>query len=115
MAFTHVLAVAPVGDIESAVAWYEQLLGRPADARPMAGLADWHISTTGWVQVFESPEHAGGALVNLVVDDLDKVLAELADRGITAGPVQPGGRRVRFAAVHDPDGNRVTLIENPVS
>jgi catechol 2,3-dioxygenase-like lactoylglutathione lyase family enzyme len=115
MAFTHVLAVAPVSDIERAVAWYEELLGRPADRRPMAGLADWHISPSGWVQVFVSPEHAGAALLNLVVDDLDEALADLAGRGITAGAIQPGSQNVRFAAVHDPDGNRITLIENPVS
>ncbi|MFF1556611.1 VOC family protein [Streptomyces sp. NPDC058279] len=115
MIFTHVLAVAPVGDIEVAVPWYERLLGRPADARPMAGLADWHISPSAWVQVFQSPEHAGTTLLNLVVDDLDRALAELAGRGITAGEVQPGAQAVRFAAVHDPDGNRITLIENPVA
>ncbi|ANB10348.1 glyoxalase [Streptomyces ambofaciens] len=115
MSFTHVLAVAPVSDIEPAVAWYERLLGRPADARPMPGLADWHISPSGWLQVFQDPEHAGASLVNLVVDDLDQTLSDLAGRDIAAGAVQPGSRNVRFAAVHDPDGNRVTLIENPVS
>ncbi|WP_406147931.1 VOC family protein [Streptomyces sp. NBC_01012] len=115
MAFTHVLAVAPVMAVQPAVEWYERLLGRPADARPMDGLADWHISPSGWLQVFESPEQAGGALVNLVVDDLDRALSDLTDRGITAGEIQPGSRGVRFSAVHDPDGNRVTLIENPVS
>ncbi|WP_420000530.1 VOC family protein [Streptomyces boninensis] len=102
--------------MDTAVTWYEALLGRPADARPMPSLADWHISPTAWVQVFQSPEHAGSTLLNLTVDDLDATLAELASRGIEAGAVQPGGGgTVRFAAVHDPDGNRVTLIENPVS
>jgi catechol 2,3-dioxygenase-like lactoylglutathione lyase family enzyme len=115
MVFTHVLAVAPVTDIETSVAWYERLMGRPADARPMPGLADWHVAPYGWIQVFQSPEHAGSTLLNLVVDDLDTALSDLADRGLTAGPVQPGSRKVRFAAVHDPDGNRVTLVENPVS
>ncbi|WP_255954815.1 VOC family protein [Streptomyces odontomachi] len=114
MAYERVLAVAPVTDIDTAVSWYERLLGRPADTRPMPGLADWHVSATGWVQVFSSPEHAGSTLLNLVVDDLDQALVDLASRGITAGPVQPGGESVRFAAVHDPDGNRVTLIENPI-
>ncbi|MEV8567564.1 VOC family protein [Streptomyces sp. NPDC051322] len=115
MSFTHVLAVAPVTDIGTAVAWYERLLGRPADTRPMPGLADWHISPSGWIQVFESPEHAGSTLLNLVVDDLDATLSKLAAVGIAAGAIQPGGVNVRFAAVHDPDGNRVTLLENPVS
>jgi catechol 2,3-dioxygenase-like lactoylglutathione lyase family enzyme len=115
MTFTHVLAVAPVTDIEAAVSWYERLMGRPADTRPMAGLADWHVTPYGWLQVFESPEHAGSTLLNLVVDDLDKALSDLAGQGITAGEIQSGSRGVRFAAVHDPDGNRVTLVENPVS
>ncbi|GHB53860.1 glyoxalase [Streptomyces cirratus] len=115
MDVTHVLAVAPVSDFDSAVLWYERLLGRPADTRPMAGLADWHVSPSAWVQVFRSPEHAGTTLLNLVVGDLDQALSELAGRGIVAGEVQPGAEKVRFAAVHDPDGNRVTLVENPVA
>ncbi|RCH70150.1 VOC family protein [Streptomyces sp. SDr-06] len=114
MAFTHVLAVAPVSEMEPAVAWYERLLGRPADKRPMPGLADWHVAPSGWVSVFQSPQHAGSTLLNLVVDDLDRAISELAGRGIVVGEVQPGSQQVRFAAVHDPDGNRVTLIENPV-
>ncbi|MET8032534.1 VOC family protein [Streptomyces sp. NPDC005345] len=114
MIITRVLAVAPVSDIERAVAWYERLLGRPADLRPMPGLADWHLTSTGWIQVFQDPEHAGSTLLNLNVDDLDQALADLAARGLTAGTVQPGAQTVRFAALHDPDGNRITLIENPV-
>ncbi|MFG2307375.1 VOC family protein [Streptomyces sp. NPDC048566] len=114
MNVNRVLAVAPVRDIEKAVAWYERLLGRPADRRPMPGLADWHLTSAGWVQVFQDPEHAGSTLLNLAVDDLDRELAALSSRGLTAGEVRPGAGRVRFAALHDPDGNRVTLIENPV-
>ena len=115
MHITHVLAVAPVRDIESAVTWYERLLGRPADLRPMPGLADWHLASGGWVQVFQDAGHAGSTLLNLVVEDLDQALLDLAGRGLTAGPVLSGAGGVRFATLHDPDGNRVTLIENPVS
>ncbi|MGV9348531.1 hypothetical protein ACWDSD_27705 [Streptomyces spiralis] len=42
-------------------------------------------------------------------------LSDLAGRGIRAGEIQPGAQQVRFAAVLDPDGNRVTPIENPVT
>ncbi|MGI5347960.1 VOC family protein [Streptomyces sp. CA-250714] len=116
MSFTHVLAVAPVTDIDAAVTWYERFFGRPADTRPMAGLADWHVTSCGWVQVFQSPEHAGSTLLNLAVEDLDRTLQDLAERGVTTvGEIQPGAQQVRFAAVHDPDGNRITLIENPVA
>ena len=115
MHVSHVLAVAPVRDVDVSVPWYERLLGRPADTRPMPSLADWHLTADAWVQVFQSPEHAGSALLNLAVADLDDALAELATRGLASGPVQAGGGgSVRFAALHDPDGNRITLIENPV-
>lgn len=115
MTFSHVLAVAPVRDIEIAVSWYERLMGRGPDTRPMPGLADWHVAPSGWVQVFESPEHAGSTLLNLAVDDLDETLVELAERSVEPGDVQLGAQQVRFAAVHDPDGNRITLIESPVA
>ncbi len=115
MDVARVLMVAPVRDIDIAVAWYERLLGRPADRRPMASLADWHLTASGWLQVFEDPAHAGSTLLNLEVPSLDAALSEVAERGLTAGPVQTGGVRTRFAALEDPDGNRVTLLENPVA
>lgn len=115
MDIARVLMVAPVGDVETAVAWYERLLGRPADTRPMPSLADWHLTAGGWLQVFEDPGRAGSTLLNLEVPQLDEALATLLGRGLTAGPVQLGGERVRFAALEDPDGNRITLMENPVT
>ncbi|SEC86201.1 VOC family protein [Streptomyces melanosporofaciens] len=115
MHVARVLMVAPVRDIDIAVAWYERLLGRPADTRPMPSLADWHLTEGGWLQVFEDAEHAGSTLLNLEVPDLDRALAELAEHGLTAGPVRTGGQRTRIAALEDPDGNRVTLLENPVA
>ncbi|WP_262705949.1 MULTISPECIES: VOC family protein [Streptomyces] len=114
MDIARVLMVAPVGRAEEAVAWYERLLGRPADTRPMPSLADWHLTMGGWLQVFEDSERAGSALLNLEVPDLDKALAQLKQRGLNTGPVQTGGTRTRFAALQDPDGNRITLLENPV-
>lgn len=69
----------------------------------------------GWLSVFEVAERSGSALLNLEVPDLDEALAQLKERGLTAGPVQAGGTRTRFAALEDPDGNRVTLLENPVA
>ncbi|WP_206282397.1 hypothetical protein [Streptomyces rhizosphaericus] len=47
--------------------------------------------------------------------ELDSALAGLAERGLAAGPVLTGGVRTRIAAPEDPDGNRVTLLENPVA
>lgn len=113
MSTIKVLAVAPVVVFESALDWYERLFARAADARPMPGLADWHITDSAWVQVYHDPEHAGSTLLNLAVDDLDAELGDLAGRGITAGQVTTTSKAARLAALTDPSGNTITLIENP--
>ncbi|MFJ8212005.1 hypothetical protein [Streptomyces sp. NPDC096033] len=56
----------------------------------------------GWLQAFWDEEHVGSALLNLVVDELDRALAELEARSPAAGPAQPGAATVRFAALHEP-------------
>ena len=47
MATDSVLAGIAVDDFVSALTWSERLLGRPADAAPMEGLAEWHFSEHG--------------------------------------------------------------------
>ena len=47
MAIDKVLADVAVDDFASALTWYERLLGRPADAAPMDGLAEWHLAEDG--------------------------------------------------------------------
>lgn len=108
-----VLAVVPVADFDESAAWYARLLGRPADARPMPGLADWHLTDTAWVQVFRDPGRAGGTALNLAVDDLAGEAAALAGRGIRLGPVSTTDKDARLAAVTDPAGNTVTFVQNP--
>lgn len=113
MSVAKVLAVVPVADFDAAVAWYERFLGRPADARPMPGLADWHITDSAWVQVFRDPDRAGSTLLNFAVYDLSTHVAELATRGITAGEVTTTDKNAKLAPVTDPEGNTIALIENP--
>jgi glyoxylase I family protein len=84
----HVLAVVPVADIDTARDWYEHLLGRTPDNHPMEGLAEWRVTDTGWLQVWEDPDRAGTALLNFAVDDLAAHLDELASRGFSPGEVQ---------------------------
>ena len=81
MSIDQVLAVVPVSDMERARPWYELLVGRPEDNRPMDTLAEWRVTDRGWIQVFHDPERAASALLNVSVDDLDKHVAELAGRG----------------------------------
>lgn len=112
MNITHVLAVVPVSDLDRATEWYAKLLGKPADNRPMETLADWHLTESGWLQVFRNPDQAGKTSVNLAVNDLHETAAKIRERGIDPGPVEPASAGVRLLPLTDPDGNTVTLIEN---
>jgi predicted enzyme related to lactoylglutathione lyase len=115
MPITTVLAVIPVADVDSACGWFESFFGRPADQRPMDTLAEWHLSEQGIVQVFLSPDKAGQTAVNFIVDDLDKYLAGLYSKGITATEPQAVSQgRQRLATITDPDGNQLSLIEQVI-
>jgi glyoxylase I family protein len=111
MSIDHVLAVVPVADFEAAHAWYERLLGRPADNLPMEGrLVEWRVTDNGWVQITRDADRAGSALVNFAVDDLGQHVAELSGRGLTAGAIETVNKGVQLSAIRDPDGNVITFI-----
>ena len=110
MAIDHVLAVVPVADIDTARGWYERLLGREPDNRPMDSLAEWRVTDTGWVQVHHDADRAGTALLNFAVDDLAIHLNGLRDRDLTPGAIQTVSKGVQLSTITDPDGNTITFI-----
>jgi hypothetical protein len=113
VAFTDLFAGVAVADIDSARAWYERLWGRPADMLPNDNEAAWQLAGHGWVYVVGDVARAGRALVTVLVDDLDGLLAGLAERGLEAGAVETLGNGVRKAPVTDPDGNQISFGEVP--
>jgi catechol 2,3-dioxygenase-like lactoylglutathione lyase family enzyme len=108
---THVFAGIPTGDLVTALAWYERLLGRPPTRRPHDKEAVWQLTDTGLIYVVEDPPRAGRALVTLIVDDLDRWIAELEQRGIEVGQIAQIGPGVRKAVVRDPDGTELGLAQ----
>jgi predicted enzyme related to lactoylglutathione lyase len=112
MPVNRVLAAIAVTDVDSAVGWYERLLGRPADARPMGGLAEWHVAGSGVIQLVEDAERGGRSLLTLGVDDLNRELASLRERGLDPAAMDDTtSDKVLFATVSDPEGNAITLVE----
>jgi predicted enzyme related to lactoylglutathione lyase len=99
----------PVADYPLASAWYERLMGRPADFNPDENEAVWKVIDNGWVYVVADPGRAGKALITLMVDDLDRHVAELEERGVAVGAmeIQPG--LYRRVAVTDPEGNKISF------
>jgi predicted enzyme related to lactoylglutathione lyase len=107
-------------------------------ARNSKELANWYAAHLGVAAaddgslVFDGPESAGTtvfahfpadtkyfgdgtqqAMVNFRLDDLDRLLAQLADAGVRVDPKREDYPYGRFAWIWDPEGNRVELWELP--
>ena len=111
MAITHVFAGIATADISAARVWYERLFGRPPDLLPNDREACWQAAGAGWVYVVEDPARAGKGVVTLLVDDLDGVVAGLAERGVPAGPIAPDGTAGRKAVLTDPEGTTIAFAQ----
>jgi predicted enzyme related to lactoylglutathione lyase len=112
MPITDVLAGLAVADFDAALGWYERLFGRPADRRPMDGLAEWHWPAAGALQVIHDGERAGRGLLTVSADDLADLVATLEARGLAPGPIDvTTSDRVLIARISDPDGNAITLVQ----
>lgn len=60
-------------------------------------------------------EGAQPAMVNFRVDDLDALLAQLAEAGVRIDPKRDDAPYGKFAWIWDPEGNRVELWQPPLS
>ncbi len=89
----------PVADLQTAMGWYRQLFGRPADIVPNEDEAMWNITGRGWVYVIKDLERAGRTGVTISVNDLDQFVADLASRGILSGSIDAVGDAGRKANV----------------
>lgn len=58
-------------------------------------------------------ERAGGALLTVLVDDLDDQVAAIADRGIEPTKRETYSNGVRKVTYHDPDGNEIGFGQPP--
>jgi predicted enzyme related to lactoylglutathione lyase len=112
MSIIRVLAGIAVADVDAALPWYERLFGRPADALPMEGLAEWHVPSGGVVQLVADAERAGRSQLTLDLDDLERELAAIAERGLDIGPLDDAtSDKVLIAEATDPEGNAITLVQ----
>jgi hypothetical protein len=110
MAIVNALAGIMVNNLAAAIVWYENILDRPPDTRPMEGLAEWKLHDGGWIQVYEDHERAGHSSVTFAVTGFEAHLDQLKAKAI---PVEATTRSdyVKTATVRDPSGNRVVFAE----
>ena len=110
MTIENALASVAVRDLGSAVRWYEKLLGKPADSRPMPEVAEWKFDGGGWLQVYELAERAGAGSFTLAVDDIDEQVSRVAELGIDTSR-QASGVKVKTLMITDPDGNHIAFAQ----
>jgi predicted enzyme related to lactoylglutathione lyase len=109
MNFSNALAGIAVNDIDKAVAWYEGLIGRPPDIRPMEHVAGWQFREGGWIEIFVDQSRAGKSTVIFAVVSLESQLDALAKNGIAVNRMVPSPLIGEVAIIEDPDGNQIVF------
>jgi catechol 2,3-dioxygenase-like lactoylglutathione lyase family enzyme len=110
MSIDNALASLAVKDLARSVKWYAKVFGRPADATPMAEVAEWWFERGGGLQVYLLPERAGAGSCTLAVTHLDEEIEKLRGLGIDTGS-QPSAKGIKTVMIKDPDGNSIAFAE----
>ena len=110
MSIDNALASVPVKNLQAAVAWYEQILERPADSRPMPEVAEWKFPRGGWLQVYQLAERAGGGSLTLAVTDIKEIIARATKLGIDTSQ-KTSSLKVKTLMITDPDGNHIAFAQ----
>ena len=105
----------PVTDHERAVDWFTRLLGEPPSFLPNDVEAVWELADHRFVFTEVLPEHAGHARTTLFVDDLDRWVDGIADRGIEPATTETYDNGVRKVTYRDPDGNEIGFGGEPAA
>ena len=105
----ELFAGLPVTDFARSAEWYERFLGSEPSFRPHATEAVWELAENRFVFIEERPERAGHAMHTVIVDDLDALVDEIAERGIQPAERETYSNGVRKATYRDPDGNEIGL------
>ncbi|GAB2853370.1 hypothetical protein GCM10027074_20430 [Streptomyces deserti] len=104
----------PVNDYATALAWYERLFGSPPTYVASGTEAVWELAEHRSVFIEERPGRAGHALHIIFVDDLETLVAQIAERGLQPAKRETYPNGVRKAGYRDPDGNEIEFGGAPL-
>lgn len=96
-----------VANYTAALEWYERLLGLPPAFFPNDTEAVWTLAEHRHLFIEHKPEDAGHARHLIFVDDLEAVVAQIANRGLGPAGQETYPNGVRKVTYHDPDGNKI--------
>jgi catechol 2,3-dioxygenase-like lactoylglutathione lyase family enzyme len=103
-----------VRDYHAARSWYERLLGTEPAFFPHGTEAVWELAEHRYLFIVEDRHAPGGGTITIFVDDLDKITAEIASRGIEPAQRETYSNGVRKATYRDVDGNEIGFGGAPV-
>jgi catechol 2,3-dioxygenase-like lactoylglutathione lyase family enzyme len=98
MSIDNVLASVAVKDLDSALAWYKNVLGRPPDSTPMPEVVEWKL------------ERAGSGSFTLAVSDIEDEVRKIGALGIDVNQ-RSSSKMVKTLMISDPDGNHIAFAE----
>lgn len=104
-----------VTDYAAALAWYQRLFGTPPSFVPTENEAVWELAEHRFVFIEQRPGHAGHTRHLLFVDDIDALVGQIAERGLTPAARETLSNGVRKATYRDPEGNEFDFGGAPLS
>lgn len=108
----QLFAGIPVSTYPVALAWYQLLLGQEPAFYPTDTEAVWELADFRYLYIEERVDRHGGAVVTMLVDDLDAQVARIAGRGIEPVNVETYENGVRKIIYNDPDGNEIGFAQS---
>ena len=103
----------PVNDYAAALVWYQRLFGSPPTFFATETEAVWELAEHRWVYIEQQPEHAGHAMHTILIDELDALVAQIAERGLEPAKRETYENGVRKITYRDPDGNEIGYGDAP--
>lgn len=108
--YSHITSIAVVDNHKAAIAWYESWIGRAPDLVPMAGIAEWKLTDSAWLQVSVAEHAVGQTSIAIGVSDLQEQVEKLDNAKVTHTPIVDHGF-IRIFETKDPAGNTIVFVQ----
>ncbi len=104
----------PVSDYHASLSWYTKLLGCAPSFFPNEIEAVWELSEHRFLYIKVVPELAGRAFSLIFLNDLDRFINQVSERGIKPKLRETLQNGVRKTIYCDPDGNELGFGGSPL-
>jgi catechol 2,3-dioxygenase-like lactoylglutathione lyase family enzyme len=108
MGIETIFACVSCSRIETSIAWYTKLFGKPPTRRPIQGMAEWHFTDSAEVQLYEDQQHAGSSALTLGVLPMEPEWNRLQAAGLAPGPIEETDGYF-VMRLRDPDENLIVF------